>query len=180
MTSEDKKYLEKIKTQNDGMYESDWLIVRLEAEAQENERLQQELHGRRLTEMDRLENLGNRAEAAEADRDAIREEWTRVFATLRKERDAAEATCQSLREQSSRWEAQALEAGIENERLQKQIQADASTFEARLLAEIDSTSELLVVAEARCAELEAQASEAEAYIRELETQIADAARVTES
>ena len=39
MTSEDKKYLEKIKTQNDGMYASDWLIAHLEAEAQENEAL---------------------------------------------------------------------------------------------------------------------------------------------
>jgi len=79
------------------------------------------------------------------------------------------------------WLIARLEAEVrENERLQKQIQADASIFEARLLAEIDSTSELLVVAEARCAEVEAQASEAEAYIRELETQIADAARVTES
>jgi len=47
----------------------------------------EELRGRRLTEMDKLENLSNRAEAAEA-------------------------TCQSLREQSSRWEAQALEAGV--------------------------------------------------------------------
>ena len=115
MTSEDKKYLEKIKTQNDGMYESDWLIVRLEAEAQENERLQQrerDLMGR--NDIDVHEGMAwcDRAKAAEADRDAIREEWTRVFATLRKERDAAEATCQSLLDQSSRWEAQALEAGM--------------------------------------------------------------------
>jgi predicted nucleic acid-binding Zn-ribbon protein len=79
------------------------------------------------------------------------------------------------------WLIARLEAEAwENERLRKQILADASTFEARLLAEIDRTNELLVVAEARCAELEAQASEAEAHIRELETQIADAARIAES
>jgi len=121
MNADDTKWLEEIKQRP--MWDKGdmaWLIARLEAEAQENERLQQELHGRRLTEMDRLENLGNRAEAAEADRDAIREEWTRVFATLRKEREAAEATCKSLLEQSSRWEAQALEAAVENERLREQ------------------------------------------------------------
>jgi hypothetical protein len=43
-----------------------WLIARLQAEAQENERLRQELRDRRGDEMDRLENLTIRAETAEA------------------------------------------------------------------------------------------------------------------
>lgn len=40
--------------------------TRIEELAQENERLRQELLDRRVAEMDRLENLTNRAEAAEA------------------------------------------------------------------------------------------------------------------
>ena len=35
--------------------------------------------------------------------------------------EAAEATCQSLREQSSRWEAQALEAGMRIAELEAQV-----------------------------------------------------------
>jgi hypothetical protein len=65
----------------------------------------------------------------------------------------------------------------ENERLRKQIQADADTFEARLLAEIDATNDLLVVSEATCQSLleqssrwEAQALEAGARVKELEAE----------
>jgi hypothetical protein len=64
----------------------------------------EELRGRRLTEMDRLENLSNRAEASEA-------------------------TCQSLREQSSRWEAQALEAGVRIAELEAQVEAAREVLE---------------------------------------------------
>ena len=102
----------------------------IEELAQENERRRQELQDRRFAEMDRLENLTNRAEAAEA-------------------------TCQSLIDQSSRWEAQALEAEarlVECEGVSLLRDKSGKVWERQAHA-----------AEDRCAELEAKCREYETF-----------------
>jgi hypothetical protein len=120
MNDEDKKDLEDIESDCDGKRGSgqgiavedvDWLIARLKVEAQENERLQR--HRKWLIANGRYwlsrkcwwSKMATELDEALADRRLVRVE-------LEKRIEAAEATCQSLREQSSRWEAQALEAGV--------------------------------------------------------------------
>jgi hypothetical protein len=90
MNAEELKRLEEIKAERRAYgfpgYESE-LIARLEAEVAENERLRDEVTRTKNNALDMQRFQQGKVEAAEA-------------------------TCQSLLEQSSRWEAQALEAGV--------------------------------------------------------------------
>jgi len=179
MNEADTKRLEEIKVRvrNDGYWppgaEVAWVIARLEAEAQENERLQQrerDLIG--LNDIDVHEGMAwcDRAKAAEARLvesegvSLLREKGGKVW-----ERQAheAEATCQSLRDQSSLWEAQALEAGQEVERQSMaRIAIEEAFMQGRLplgipCKPIDDAIARAEAAEARCAKLEAKCREYE-------------------
>ena len=64
------------------------------------------------------------------------------------ELEAAEATCQSLRDQSSRWEAQALEAGVRIAELEMQIaEREAQVQRLRELAEMGEGALIVVLEE---------------------------------
>ena len=56
-------------------------------------------------------------------------DWIDDHNVLTTRLEAAEATCQSLREQSSRWEAQALEAGVRIAELEAQVEAAREVLE---------------------------------------------------
>jgi len=161
MNAEELKRLEEIKVRvrNDGYWptgaEVDWVIARFETEAQENERLQQrerDLIG--LNDIDVHEGMA----------------WC-------DKAKAAEATCKSLLEQSSRREAQALEAGVRIAELealfalQQTRMAEATEAWHKATGKHDvlpDLGDLLAWLMTRSAAMEAQRLEAGAQVRELE------------
>jgi len=137
------------------MTSEEWSKKRREEEAQENKRLRQEL----------VETHAGWSKTND----------TRIQTQQRAE--AAEATCQSLLEQSSRWEAQAPEAGVRIAELealfalQQTRMAEATEAWHKATGKHDvlpNLGDLLAWLMTRSAAMEAQRLEAGAQVRELE------------